>query len=167
MKEINKSENSYSKPKFTIGVFGIILNNSNEVLLCHRTDYDLWNLPGGGLEEGETPWEGVIREIKEETGLDTEIIKLNGIYSKPNKSEIVFTFYCKKTGGELCLNDEADKLQYFNQNNLPKKISPKHIERISDHFDTSKNVKLKIQQGKSTIELFNLSKTNNENGRKI
>jgi len=48
---------------FKIGVFAIIFNEKKEVLLCHRRDYDLWNLPGGGLEENESPWDGIIREI--------------------------------------------------------------------------------------------------------
>jgi len=49
---------------FSIGVFGIIFDVEGRVLLCHRRDYDLWNLPGGGLETGEAPWEGLIREVR-------------------------------------------------------------------------------------------------------
>ena len=41
---------------FTIGVFGIIIDDKDRVLLCHRRDFDLWNLPGGGVETGESPW---------------------------------------------------------------------------------------------------------------
>ena len=44
-----------------IGVFAIILDDGGRVLLCHRRDQDLWNLPGGGLESGETPWEALGR----------------------------------------------------------------------------------------------------------
>ena len=50
---------------FTIGVFGIMTDNEGRVLFCHRRDYDLWNLPGGGVEAGESPWEALVREIKE------------------------------------------------------------------------------------------------------
>ncbi len=38
------------KKEFIISAFAIILNSSNRVLLCHRRDYDLWNLPGGTME---------------------------------------------------------------------------------------------------------------------
>ena len=82
------------KHKVTIGSFGIITNENDEILLCHRNDYDLWNLPGGGLEKNETPWDCVIREAKEETGLNVEVSRLMGIYSKPNKDELVFMFVC-------------------------------------------------------------------------
>jgi len=52
---------------FKVGAFAIIVNEEKKVLLCHRRDYDLWNFPGGRVEERETPREAVIREVKEET----------------------------------------------------------------------------------------------------
>ena len=51
---------------FTIGAFAIIVNTQQHVLLCHRRDMDQWNLPGGGVMHGETPWQAVIREVQEE-----------------------------------------------------------------------------------------------------
>ena len=59
------------------------------VLLCHRRDHDLWNLPGGALEHGEAPRDGVIREVKEETGLEVEVSGLAGVYSKPEADDVV------------------------------------------------------------------------------
>jgi 8-oxo-dGTP pyrophosphatase MutT (NUDIX family) len=54
---------------FTIGAFAIIFDEGGRVLLCHRRDLDVWNLPGGGVESREMPDEAVVREVKEETGL--------------------------------------------------------------------------------------------------
>ena len=138
---------------FTIGVFATIFDEDNRVLFCHRTDYDLWNLPGGCLEKEETPWEGVIREVKEETGLDVEIEKLAGVYSKPEEGDIVFQFICKVIGGKLEINDEADKLEYFTFANLPHNTSPKQVARIKDILDSPDNLTLKTQTGKSSIQL--------------
>lgn len=142
------------KPQFTIGIFGIILDEQKRVLLCHRRDYDLWNLPGGTLENGESPWEGVKREIKEETGLTTEIESLAGVYSKPDKSEIVFSFVCKVVGGEIRLNDEADKIEYFEIDKLPPNTSQKQVERIKDVIANPDKTIYKVQTGKSSIELI-------------
>ena len=58
---------------FTIGAFAIILDIQQRVLLCHRKDMDRWNLPGGGVMDGETPWQAVIREVREEVGLQVSI----------------------------------------------------------------------------------------------
>ena len=49
---------------FIIGVFAVIFDSSKRVLLCHRTDIDLWDLPSGAMEQGETPWEAAVREIE-------------------------------------------------------------------------------------------------------
>ncbi len=142
------------KTQFTIGVFGIIFDSQKRVLLCHRRDYDLWNLPGGGVESGESPWNTVVREIKEETGLDVAIAKLVGVYGKTHKDEIVFSFLCTIVNGELILNDEADKIEYFEFEKLPKNIVPKNIERIRDALEGKQEVVLKIQTGKSVLELI-------------
>lgn len=142
------------KSQFTIGIFGIIFDEQKRVLLCHRRDYDLWNLPGGTLENGESPWDGVKREIKEETGLDAEIESLAGVYSKPDKNEIVFSFVCKVICGETTLNDEADKIEYFEIDKLPSNTSQKQVERIKDFMTNPNKTIYKVQTGKSSIELI-------------
>jgi 8-oxo-dGTP diphosphatase len=83
---------------FRLGVFAIILDGQKRVLLCHRRDHDLWNLPGGRLETGEAPWQGVIREVKEETGLDAQVVRLAGVYSKLDVNEVVLSFVCAVVG---------------------------------------------------------------------
>lgn len=71
---------------FKIGIFAIIFNDQKQVLLLYRRDhFDIWELPGGGLQEGEAPWQGVIRETQEETGLNVNVKQLTGIYFKPLK----------------------------------------------------------------------------------
>lgn len=143
------------KPQFTIGVFGIIKDDKDRVLLCLRNDYNFRNLPGGGLEKWETPWEGVIREVKEETGLNVEVTSLAGVYSKPEIDEIVFSFECKVIGWEITLNDEAKDIQYFAFQEIPKNTPPKHIERIKDFLENIKKMPImKVQSWKWSIELF-------------
>jgi 8-oxo-dGTP diphosphatase len=142
---------------FKIGVFAIIVDDKKRVLLCHRKDYDLWNLPGGGLEKGEAPWKGVIREVREETGLNVGVVKLQGIYSKPEKDEVVFSFFCTKTGGDITLTDEAREIKYFSLKELPKNTVHKQVERIKDAL-SDKEVGLKIQRGPSSIDLIKKGK---------
>jgi len=134
--------------KSTIGASSIIVDEQKRILLCHRTDCDLWNLPGGGLEKNESPWDCAIREAKEETGFDVEIVKLLGIYSKLDKDELIFLFESKVLGGELTLNDEADQIEYFALPDLPGNIGPRQLERIRDYFAEPKEVIMKIQDQK-------------------
>lgn len=145
------------KPTFSIGVFGIITNNNKEVLLCHRRDYDLWNLPGGGMEHGESPWDTVVREIKEEIGVSATITQLLGIYSKPEKNEVVFMFECTIEGAPT-LTDEADKIEYFPLETIPSNTSPKQVDRIKDYWKQKEENNtapiLKAQTGKSSIQMI-------------
>ncbi len=138
---------------FKIGVFAIIFNDKKEVLLCHRRDCNIWNLPGGGLEEKESPWEGVIREVREETGFEAKIEGLIGIYNKPQKNEIVFCFLCSIVGGGGVLNDEANEIVFFSYSNLPENISQKHKERIRDAFASSNKIILKSQDSPDHFDL--------------
>lgn len=142
------------KPVFTIGAFGMVFDDQNRVLLCHRRDYDLWNLPGGTVEHGEPPWGAVVREINEETGLDAAISRLAGVYSKLEQNEVVFSFVCTITGGEITPNDEADRIEWFPIDFLPPNTSPKQAERIWDAVRESNTMHMKIQTGKSSIELI-------------
>ena len=147
------------KTAFTIGAFAVILDEEGRVLLCHRRDFDFWNLPGGGLDLNEAPWECVIREVKEETGLDVEVERLAGVYSKRNKTDIVFLFVCKIVGGKIEITNEADKIEHFSIENIPKNTPPNHIERIKDVIlDKNKTLIMKVQSGPSSIELIKQGK---------
>ncbi|MEI8270208.1 MAG: NUDIX domain-containing protein [bacterium] len=137
------------KHKFTFGVFAIITNEQNQILLCLRNDSDLWNLPGGGLESGETPWQGVTREVKEETGFDVEVEKLLCVYSKPDKDALGFDFKCKIIGEEITLSDESKEIKYFSKNEIPKNTLEKQIERIKDYFENENSeTRMKVQLSK-------------------
>ncbi len=118
---------------WSLGAFAIIFDEQGGVLLCHRRDMDAWNLPGGRIEQGELPTEAVIREVKEETGLEIEIERLLGVYGKTDKpTELVFSFLCRVTGGELMLTDESDDTRSFTIDNLPANTLPRQVERIHD-----------------------------------
>ena len=146
------------KPMFTIGVFAIIHDDDRRVLLCHRRDHDLWNLPGGVLEHGEAPWDGVIREVREETGLEVDVSRLAGVYSKPEANDLVFSFLCRRTGGEIALSDEADRIQFFRADELPANTIPKQVERIADFFRDTGTAVCRVQRGKSAIQLSKAGK---------
>ncbi|MBU0648773.1 NUDIX domain-containing protein [Patescibacteria group bacterium] len=141
---------------FTIGTFAIIFDQQKRALLCHRRDYDIWNLPGGHVEKNESPWQAVIREVKEEVGLGVEVDRMAGVYSKPEVEQIIFTFICKITGGKLTLTDEADKIEYFEFDNIPKNISPNHVERIKDALEHGEETIFKIQQNYKQEDLEKL-----------
>lgn len=65
-------------------VTAAIRNDAGDILLIHKIDNDLWALPGGGHDAGESLTDTVVREVKEETGLDVEVLRLVGTYTNPH-----------------------------------------------------------------------------------
>lgn len=65
---------------------------------------DTWDLPGGWVETHESPWQAGVRECLEETGLETEIVRLAGVdsgYKDNGDPEIGFVFEARIVGGRL------------------------------------------------------------------
>ncbi len=120
-------------PTHRIGAFAVIRDDAGHVLLSRRADSGWWNLPGGGVEPYESVTEGVVREVREETGLDVQAGRLVGVYSKPQKHEVVLVFECSIQGGVLGPSDEADHHEWFAPDALPSEyFLPKHRERVED-----------------------------------
>jgi 8-oxo-dGTP diphosphatase len=138
-----------TRPLFTIASFAIIFDAEGRVLLCHRRDMDAWNLPGGGLEIGELPTECAIREVSEETGLEVIVERLVGVYGKPGRSELVFAFVCRITGGILGISSESDENCYFRPEELPPNTLMKHAERVWDALGGSRKPIFRKQGGKN------------------
>ena len=128
------------------GAFAVIFDDQKRVLLCHRRDMDAWNLPGGRVEDGETPWDAAIRETREEVGLNVEVVRLTGLYWKPETQELVFNFECRAVGGMLGPSDESDGAAYYAMADLPPNTAPKQVERIHDALTEGPAV-LKSQSG--------------------
>ena len=134
---------------FRIGVNALIFDDGR-VLLAHRRDIDWWNLPGGGMEIGETVEEATCREVREETGLEVQVERLVGVYSKPQKQEVVLTFRCKVIGGELQATEESHACGYFSPDALPRNTLPKHRERIADALLNQQAAILRAQRTSSS-----------------
>jgi ADP-ribose pyrophosphatase YjhB (NUDIX family) len=110
--------------------------DDGKVLLTKREDFEVWCLPGGGVEEGESLAEGAIREAKEETGLDVELIRLVGVYSRMGGGmhDVHAVLYAAKpVGGELRTQpNETIKVAYFPFDQLPGELLFGHKRRIED-----------------------------------
>lgn len=66
--------------KQRVGAYAVCVDNGR-LLLTHLIGVQRWTLPGGGLDHGEDPYDAVIREVAEETGLEVEVERLLGVSS--------------------------------------------------------------------------------------
>ncbi len=129
-----------------------IVDEHGRILLQKRGDdgnCGKWGLPGGAWEIGESAEDAAIREAKEETGLDIEIVGLIGIYSKyfadyPNgdrSQTSVCLFECRPKSSELSVDGtETLDLQYFDKENLPEAFNVQHQDMLRDWKDGSAGV---------------------------
>jgi|SRR6185437_3972696 len=116
---------------FRIGVFAVI-ESEGKVLLARRRDIGWWNLVGGGVEANETVDDALRREIREEVGLEVHMDYLVGVYSKPQKNEVVLTFFCHPASGTPGTSDEVSEVGWFAPDALPEQLLPKHRQRLQD-----------------------------------
>jgi len=135
------------------GVSGIVIKNGN-FLVTQRNDTKAWTLPGGGLENGESPEDAVKREVKEETGLEIEPLSLTGIYVRNKwRNNLLFVYKCKIVSGALKKSAETDDFKWLKISNASSEtiLDANCIERVNDCANFSGNTLLKLQN-KTTIK---------------
>lgn len=102
-----------------VGTDAAIFNERGEILLMDRVDETGWGLPCGFVEANETPEEGILREVREETGLQVEIRQLVGVFTRKPSAKygpyttISIVHLCEVVSGELTLSHEGTALQYW------------------------------------------------------
>jgi 8-oxo-dGTP diphosphatase len=112
-----------------VGV-GAVIVKDERALLIRRGQPPLlgeWSLPGGVLECGETLREAVIREVREETGLEVDTSEMLGVYERVIRSEdgrvryhyVLIDFLCRPAGGELNAGSDAAEVGWFGGEELP------------------------------------------------
>jgi ADP-ribose pyrophosphatase YjhB (NUDIX family) len=122
-----------------------VIDDQSKILLMRRSDNGLWNMPGGVLEVGETPAEGVVREVLEETGIRCEPIALVGVYDNRRWETSVaqhfykFTFLCRPLDDGRVVEAPSHAIEtleigWFAEEALPEDLWSGHMRRIRDSY---------------------------------
>ena len=120
------------RPRHSVSVAGVIFDAENRCLLLKRCDTGEWQLPGGVLELGETIPEGLIREVREETGLAVEPGPLTGVYKNMKAGVVALVFRCTATGGELRPNEEASAFRWMTEYEIRSEVVEAFAIRLLD-----------------------------------
>lgn len=99
-------------PKHIVSASAIVINENNELLLIKGPRRG-WEMPGGQVEEGESLTLAAIRETKEESGIDIEIIRFCGIFQNVGNSICNTLFLAKPIGGTLTRSSESLDAGFF------------------------------------------------------
>jgi ADP-ribose pyrophosphatase YjhB (NUDIX family) len=124
----------------------IVEDDRGRIVLVHRLDNDLWALPGGGMELGESIEETAVREVREETGLDVAITGLVGIYTNPNhvmkyddgevRQQFSLCYTTRLIGGQLAFDNESTDIAWLDSAEVADlNIHPSMRLRISHYFE--------------------------------
>jgi ADP-ribose pyrophosphatase YjhB (NUDIX family) len=132
----------YTTPK--IDVRGAVFRDDMILLVKERSDGG-WTLPGGWADVGDSPAEAVLREIAEESGFLTRVVKLLALYDRnkhghpPNAFHAYKLFFlCELIGGAAATSGETEDVGFFRENALPDlsltRVMPAQIARLFAHY---------------------------------
>ncbi|WP_405056859.1 NUDIX domain-containing protein [Kribbella sp. NBC_01505] len=125
----------------------VIENDAGEILLIERSDNGNWALPGGAIDLGESMSQAGVRETKEETGIDCEIIDVLGIYTDPKhiilytsdgeaRQEFSILLRARATGGQPTPSNESTQVHWVAREDLPELQMHRSMrQRIKQYLD--------------------------------
>jgi len=124
------------------GASAIVADDQGRIALHRRTDNDLWALPSGTMEIGESIAQTAVREVKEEIGVEVEPVRLVGVYSDPQhvfayddgevRQEFNVCIACRTVGGELTPGDEAREVGWF---------TPEEVANLAMHESVRRRIR--------------------------
>ncbi|MER7861079.1 NUDIX domain-containing protein [Amycolatopsis japonica] len=127
-----------------VAVSVFIQDDEGRILMIRRTDNDLYSIPGGQLELGETLSQAAVREVREETGIECEVTGVIGLYSNPNhviayddgevRQEFSICFRAMPIGGSLRTSNESREALWVSRSKL-------------QILDIHQSIKLRIMHG--------------------
>jgi ADP-ribose pyrophosphatase YjhB (NUDIX family) len=117
-------EFGYATPK--VDVRAAVIDDHDRILLVQESSTGEWTLPGGWADLNVSPAENAVKETREESGIEVEVVKLIACWDKdkqghPRQPEHVYklVFLCRITGGELTTSHETTGADFFSTDNLP------------------------------------------------
>lgn len=119
-------------------VDAIIEIDGGIVLIKRKNPPPGWAIPGGFVDYGETLEEAVCREMKEETGLEINIVRQFHTYSDPDRDprhHTVSTIFIARASGVPVAADDAKEVGVFTKDNLPGDIAFDHRQILEDYFN--------------------------------
>ncbi|WP_407462381.1 NUDIX domain-containing protein [Methanobrevibacter sp.] len=128
----------YKIPSLTVDIF--IFNENHEFILIQRKNdpfKNSWALPGGFVDYGETTKHAAIREAKEETSIDVELIRVLDVYSEPDRDPrrhtVSVTYLARGNFDDANADDDAKDIGVYSFDDLDDlNIAFDHMKILSD-----------------------------------
>lgn len=150
VKDLFCNETGYQTPKIDTRA---AIFKDNKILLTHENN-GTWSLPGGWCDVLESVKSNTIKEVKEETGLDVETIKIISIQDRNKHNKPIYAYgvckvflLCNIIGGEFVENIETTEIKYFSIDGIPNNLAEEKTnkEQIEMCFKAYKNEEWQTQ----------------------
>ena len=127
-----------SNPGNPIPTIDLIIEYNKGIILINRKNPpEGWALPGGFVDYGESLEAAAVREAREETGLEVELLRQFHAYSDPKRDprhHTITIVFIAKAKGKAIAGDDAKELGLFNKDTLPDRLAFDHRDIINDYF---------------------------------
>ncbi|MFC4515359.1 NUDIX hydrolase [Streptomyces ehimensis] len=131
----NSAQEAQSTPLHSVSVAGAVVRDDGRLLSIRRADNGTWELPGGVLELSESPEDGVVREVHEETGIRVEVDELTGVYKNTSRGIVALVFRCKPSGGSERTSSESTAVEWLTPDEVAERMTPVFAVRLLDALD--------------------------------
>lgn len=162
--DIGEKSKELVNPRIRYGARGIVLREDGKIAVFNKTNKNEYKLPGGGIDEGESPEEGFIREVLEETGCDIEIIHKLGVAEEyktlDNFMQIshVFVGNVTKDTGNLHMTqkeiDEGGRLLWLEPNEALKRIIDAYDKLLPSKYENIYYMKFINLRDRKILEYY-------------
>lgn len=129
----------YKNPIPTVDII-IEFEDKGIILIKRKKPPYGWAIPGGFVEYGESLEQTAIREAKEETSLNVELIRQFHTYSDPQRDPrchtITTVYIARAINGTPKASDDAEEIGIFTQENLPSNLAFDHAKILKDYFSS-------------------------------
>ena len=150
VKDLFCNETGYQTPKIDTRA---VIFKDDKILLAHENN-GTWSLPGGWCDVLESVGSNTIKEVKEETGLDVEPIKIISVQDRNKHNKPIYAYgvckifvLCNVISGEFVENIETTEIKYFSINEIPNNLAEEKTnrEQIEMCFEAYKNINWQTQ----------------------
>lgn len=120
------------RPRQCVSVTGVVVRADGLILAIKRADDGRWVPPGGVLELDESPQDGVVREVYEESGIKARPIRLTGVYKNMRLGVVSLAFRCEPVGGDLHTSDESTRVEWITPSDAVASMPEARAVRVTD-----------------------------------